>query len=160
MAEARGDYAWLSISATLLSGAAAAQAKLADIPQDLLSNPFGDGRERSKTIPWVAPTLEEAWLLAWFTRPSGRDPKKFEEKARNYLRTKMHQVSMPRGVVFACSEQTKELIDVYFDDHVGDLDPELAKLSQFLMPPIAFTGQINPARTVRAGSHKKSGKRR
>lgn len=157
---ARGDYGWLSISATLLSGSAAAQAKLAHIPQDLLSNPFGDGRERSQTIPWVAPTLEEAWLLAWFTRPAGRDPKKFEEKARNYLRTKMHQLSMPRGAVFVFSEQTKALVDVYFDDHVGDLDPELARLSDFLMPPTSFTGQINPAGKVRAGTRKKSGKRK
>ena len=157
---ARGDYAWLSISATLLSGAAAAQAKLAQIPQDLLSNPFGDGRERSQTIPWVAPTTDEGWLLAWFTLPVGRDKEAFEKKARNYLRAKMHQVAMPRGVVFVFSEQTKELYDVYFDDHVGDLDPELAKLSKFLMPPTAFTGQVNPAGKVRAGSRKKSRKRK
>jgi hypothetical protein len=156
--KARGDYAWLSISATLLSGAAAAQAKLAHIPQDLLSNPFGDGRERSQTIPWVAPTVEEGWLLAWFTMPPGRDPKAFEKKARDYLRVKMHQVTMSRGALFVFSEATKELFDVYFDDHTGDLDPELAELSKFLMPPTAFTGQLNPAGKVRPGSPKKGKK--
>ena len=158
--KARGDYAWLSISATLLSGSTAAQAKFARIPHDLLSNPFGDGRERSHTVPWVAPTVEEGWLLAWFTRPAGRDTQAFEKKARDYLRVKMHQVGMPRGVLFVFSEQTNELVDVYFDDYLGDLDPELAKLSRFLKPPTAFSGQVNPAGKVRAGTRKKSVQRK
>ena len=40
----RGDYAWLSIGATLLSGSTAFQEKLARIPGYLLDNPLDSGR--------------------------------------------------------------------------------------------------------------------
>jgi hypothetical protein len=118
----RGDYAWLSIGATLFSGASAAQARLACIPTDLLANPWGDGRERSMTIPFAS-DLEDGWLLVWMTRPTSRRPNEFEQRARDYLRAKKHQLSLPREVVFLYDEGTIELIDVIYDDHVCELEP-------------------------------------
>jgi hypothetical protein len=43
-------------------------------------------------------------------------------------------------VVFVYIETTKSLVDVYFDDHTGALDPELAELAKTLRPPEAFSG--------------------
>jgi hypothetical protein len=121
----RGDYAWLSIGATLLSGSTAFQEKLARIPSNLLDNPFDNGLERSVTIPFAS-SVEDGWVLAWITRPQGRKPQPFEQHARDYLRSKMHQLGLPRGVAFCFDETTRELTGVYFDDHVGELEPHLA----------------------------------
>jgi len=153
--QAMGTYGWLSTSATLLSGSDATQAKFARVPHDLLENPFGDGRRRSQTSPWPAPSVEEGWLLAWVTLPVAENVAAFEKDTREYLRMKMHQLGMPRGAVFVFSEATKDLVDFYFDDHIGPLDPALVEKSQFLMPPEAMTGQLHPDGKKRPGSRAK-----
>lgn len=147
----RSAYAWLSIGATLLSGSTESQKKLARIPRELLENPFGDGRQRSFTIP-VATSVEDGWLLVWVTRPPGRDSREFEQTTRDYLRLKMHQLGLPRGTAFCFDETTRELIGVYFDDHVGDLEPGLAAQSRSLLAPEQMTGWQPPGAKIRPGS--------
>jgi hypothetical protein len=151
--EERDDYAWLSIGATLLAGATEFQNKLARIPRELLDNPFGDGRQRSQTIPF-ATSPEDGWLLVYFTRPPERQPAKFERRVRDYLRLKKHQLNLHRGVAFCFDETTRELVGVYFDDHVGELEPELAEQLQFLKSPDEMTGWVPPHAKIRSGSKK------
>ena len=156
----RGTYGWLSTSATMLAGSEVAHAKFARIPIDLLNNPFGDGRKRSHTVPITAPTLDENWLLVWMTLPAGHNTAAFEKGARDYLRAKKHQVRSPRGVVFVYSETTKSLVDVYFDDHTGALDPDLAELAKTLRPPEAFSGWVHPDGKRRPGTKKSNNSRK
>jgi hypothetical protein len=129
----RGDYAWLSIGATLLAGATAFQEKMARLPTDLLRNPSSEGRERSVAVPFGS-SREEGWLLIWITRPPGRLADKFQQDTQDYLRVKMHQLLLPRGAVFVYDETTKELADVYFDDHKGELEPRLQARLRSLKP--------------------------
>jgi hypothetical protein len=129
----RGDYAWLSIGATLLAGSTAFQEKMARLPTDLLNNPSPGGRERSVAVPFGS-SREEGWLLIWITRPPGRQPDKFQQDTQDYLRVKMHQLLLPRGAVFVYDETTKKLADVYFDDHKGELEPRLHARLQSLRP--------------------------
>jgi hypothetical protein len=154
----RGDYAWLSIGATLLSGSTEFQEKLARIPGELLDNPFGDGRERSITIPFAS-SVEDGWLLAWITRPPGRKPRLFEQDTRDYLRSKMHQLGLRRGVAFCFDETTRELVGVYFDDHVGELEPSLAARLPSLKPPEDMTSRQPPYAKTRPGSKKQTQQR-
>jgi hypothetical protein len=147
----RGDYAWLSIGATLLSGSTAFQEKLARIPGELLDNPFGDGNQRSATISFAS-SVEEGWLLVWVTRPPGRNPSAFEQETRDYLRLKMHQLGLPRSTAFCFDETTRELIGVYFDDHVGGLEPSLATRLPSLKPPEQMTNWQPPSGKTRPGS--------
>jgi hypothetical protein len=155
----RGDYAWLSIGATLLSGSTEFQKKLARIPGELLDNPFGDGRQRSHTIPFPG-SVEDGWLLVWVTRPPGRDSSAFEQDTRDYLRLKKHQLGLPRGVAFCFDETTRELIGVYFDDHVGELEPGLAARSAFLKPPEQMTSWQPPGGKARPGSKHRTQQKR
>ena len=147
----RGDYAWLSISATLLSGSTAFQEKLARIPSNLLHNPFGNGLERSVTIPF-ANSVEDGWVLAWITRPQERESQPFEQHARDYLRSKMYQLGLPRGVAFCFDETTRELTGVYFDDHVGELEPHLAARLPSLRRPEDMTRWPPPGAKTRPSS--------
>jgi hypothetical protein len=155
----RGDYAWLSIGATLLSGSTAFQQKLARIPAELLDNPFGDGRQRSVTIPFPG-SVEDGWLLVWATRPPGRDSRAFEEDTRDYLRAKMHQLGLPRSVAFCFDETSRELIGVYFDDYVGELEPSLAARSLSLEPPERMASWLPPRGKTRAGPKQRTQQKR
>lgn len=155
----RADYAWLSIGATLLSGATTAQKKMARIPADLLNNPSDNGRERSVAMP-IARSLEDGWLLVWITRPPGQQPDRFEQTTREYLRSKMHQLSLPRGVAFAYDEITRTLAGVYFDDHIGELEPHLQERLASLKPAGSFDSHFPPqAKKPRAPSPRASSKK-
>ncbi|MGG6383412.1 hypothetical protein [Paenarthrobacter sp. NEAU-H11] len=132
--ESRRDYGWLSVGATLLAGSFEFQEKMAKIPSLLLSEPSSGRCERTAALPF-GNSLEEGWLLVWCTRPPGRPPASFERQMRDYLRAKMHQLGLPRGASFAYDETTGQLIDVFFDDHVGELEPRLqARLDQLRAP--------------------------
>ena len=158
----RGDYAWLSIGATLLSGSTAFQEKLARIPGELLDNPFGDGRQRSVTIPFPG-SVEDGWLLVWVTPPPGRDLSAFGQDTRDYLRAKIHQLGLPRGVEFCFDEATRKLIGVYFDDHIGELESNLAARVSSLEPPERMGSWQPPRGKIRPGSkqrtHQKTSKK-
>lgn len=151
----RGDYAWLSIGAMLLAGSTEFQEKLAHIPGELLDNPFSNGRQRSVAIP-VTGSAEDSWLLVWVTHPPGRDLRTFEQDTRGYLRAKMHQLGLPRGVAFCLDESTRELIGVYFDDHVGELESDLAERSLSLQPPEHMANWLPPRAKTRNGSKQRT----
>ncbi len=57
-------------------------------------------------------------------------------------------------------ETTKSLVDVYFDDHTGALDPELAELAKTLRPPEAFSGWVHPDGKRRPGTKKSNSSRK
>jgi hypothetical protein len=99
-----------------------------------------------------ASSIEDAWLLVWITRPPGRQPDAFERHTREYLRLKMHQLGFPRGVAFCFGETTRDLVGVYFDDHVGELDPGLAARLHFLKPPEQTASWQPPGGKTRPGS--------
>jgi hypothetical protein len=153
--EARGDYAWLSIGATLLEGSTEFQQKLARIPQDLLDHPSADGRQRSTTIPFTS-TAEGGWLLVWVTRPPGANSASFERDTKDYLRAKMHQLGLGRAVAFCFDESARELVAVYFDDHIGDLDPILEAKSRSLLPVERMTHFPPPGKRTRGGTKQRS----
>jgi hypothetical protein len=143
--EARRTPGWLSIGATLLGAATAAQHKMAKNARALLEHPSDEGLGRSITVPITGTTVrEEGWLLVWATLPAGTDAADEEQRLRGYLRAKKHQLSLPRGVVFLYSETTRELVDAIFDDHVGPLSPELAESLRFLHPPNALANRPHP----------------
>jgi hypothetical protein len=152
---ARGVYAWLSIGATLLEGSTEFQHKLAGVPRELLDNPFGDGRQRSVAIAFPG-SGEDGWLLVWVTRPQGRDPDSFERDTKDYLRVKQHQLGFPRAVAFSFDETTRELIGVYFDDHVGELEPRLEARLRSLEPPERMSHRVPPQAKTRPGSKQRS----
>lgn len=150
----RGDYAWLSIGATLLSGSAASQAQMARIPADLLRNPFAGGRRRRMhTIPMPQSSdRTDGWLVVWMTRPARFTPGAAEQDARDYLRVKKHQWGLPRGVVVEYSELTGELVGVWFDDHTGELDAALAAKAKALQPADSWVSRQHPKAKKRSGS--------
>ncbi|WP_370208044.1 hypothetical protein [Aeromicrobium sp.] len=150
----RGDYAWLSTSATLLSGSAAAQAQMARIPVDLLRNPFAGGRRRRMHAVPMPQTSDRAdgWLIVWMTRPPQFVPEAAEQDARDYLRMKKHQWGLPRGVVLEYSELTGELVGVWFDDHTGELDDALRAKAKALQPADAWVSRQHPKAKKRSGS--------
>jgi hypothetical protein len=143
----------------LLEGSTEFQRRLARIPRELLDNPFGDGHQRSVTVPF--PGLSgDGWTLVWVTRPQGRDPDSFERDTRDYLRTKMHQLGLPRGAVFCFDASTRELVVVYFDGHVGELEPGLAARPRFLEPLERMTNWLPPRMKTRAGSKQRPQQKR
>lgn len=76
----------------------------------------------------------------------------FEQDTRDYLRAKMHQLGLPRGIAFCFDETTRELIGVYFDDHVGELEPNLAARLSSLEPPEHMTSWQSLRGKTRRGS--------
>lgn len=122
--ESHRYYGWLSIGATLLSASAEFQKKMASLPAFLRADPAIGQKERTVAIPF-GHSLEEGWLLIWCTRLHERNFARFEEETREYLRVKKHQLGFPRGAAFVYDLQTNELADVFFDDHIGDLEPKL-----------------------------------
>ena len=90
------------------------------------------------------PDRSAAWLMVWATQPAGSELAAEEGRCRGYLRTKKHQMGIPRGVVFHYGAQSGDLVGVYYDGHTGDLSDELsAKLGE-LRPPTEFRGPLHP----------------
>ena len=50
----------------------------------------------------------------------------------------MHQLGLRRSVAFVYDEATGQLIDVYYDDHVGELEPRLQSRLDQLRAPTDF----------------------
>jgi hypothetical protein len=155
----RGDHAWLSIGATLISGSSAAQSKLSRIPHELLDNPFGDGRGRSYAIPF-ATSRSYGWLLVWATRPPTEPHVVFESRMRDYLRAKKHQTGLVPGVAFCYDETTRELFDVYYDGHIGELEPELAARARLALRPAGDMDSWPHPATKGRSANKRVGRRR
>lgn len=138
-------YGWLSIGATLLEAATPTQHKMARTADELLTRAVETGSPRSLTMPITTTTIPaDGWLLVWATFPAGEDPATFERKMRDYIRTKKHQLSLPRGAVFLYDEPTRELIGVYFDDHIGPLSADLSARLGSLRPATALRNRLPP----------------
>jgi len=145
----RGDYGWLSIGATLLSGSTKTQADWARTPARLLSNPRSDGRETTLTMPFGA-TREDAWLLVWATQPLSANPALLLERMGSYLRAKKYQLGLRRGCVFVFDEGSKELSHVLFDDTLPEPDPEMDEAIKSLIPVDKMPRLVPPKAKKRA----------
>ncbi|WP_149183457.1 preprotein translocase subunit SecA [Streptomyces sp. TRM49041] len=143
--QSRNVASWLSIGATLLSGATSTQHQFARNGDDLLRNPSPSGSGRSLTVP-VTGCVEsvEGWVFVWATRPAGVDPSSEEKRLRVYLRAKKHQLGIPRGVIFLYDEPTRNLVEVYYDGHIGPPDAETTEALGYLRPASALHGRLHP----------------
>lgn len=130
---ASGTFAWLSIGATLLSGATAAQENMARIPRDLLNNPFDNGRGRSMTVP-IVDVRGDGWLLAWITRPPSRSFDDFASEMSIYIQAKAHQLGMRRAAAFLYDEATGALARTLYESHLGEPTPEVLAAIEMLRP--------------------------
>jgi hypothetical protein len=140
----RRDFGWLSIGATLLSGATKTQADMARHPAELLNNPDPLGRERSMAVP-IGSTKEDAWLLVWITRPRARAFQHAEKHARSYVHAKKYQLGILRGVALQYSEETRQLEGVFYEGALNDPDPELdEKIKRMLVPPDRMPHRVPP----------------
>lgn len=100
---------------------------------------------------------ENGWLLVWMTRPVHQPLDEFNQEAHDYLRAKKHQMSLPRGVAFLYDEETKELIDVVYDGHAGELDDRLRERVAQLQPADRLDKLATRNRNRRAGTrHRRS----
>ncbi|WAU78411.1 preprotein translocase subunit SecA (plasmid) [Streptomyces sp. Qhu-G9] len=141
--QSRNVTGWLSIGATLLSGATDVQRKFARHGDELLDNPSPKGR--SLTVPLTASVdPAEGWLFVWATRPAGADPDETDRRLRDYLRAKKHQLGLPRGVVFLYDQPTRELLDICYEGHTGPLDAALTASLSSLRPPSELHRSIHP----------------
>lgn len=157
--QTRGVTGWLSIGATLLSGATSTQDQFARNADDLLANPSPDGIGRSLTVPITASVdPAEGWLFVWATRPAIEDPAGAERRLRAYLRAKKYQLGIPRGVVFLYDEPTQDLIGVYYDGHIGPLDAEIRATFKSLRPASDLKGRLHPNAKRPQNSTKKARK--
>ncbi|MFZ3547812.1 preprotein translocase subunit SecA [Streptomyces sp. 4.24] len=141
----RNVTGWLSIGATLLSGATSIQHQFARNGEDLLDNPSPSRRGRSLAVPITASVdPAEGWLFVWATRPAGADPAGAGQHVRTYLRAKKHQLGIPRGVAFLYDEPTRDLAEAYYDGHIGPLDTGLTEALRYLRPASDLQNRLHP----------------
>lgn len=152
-------FAWLSIGATLLSGAAATQEKMARIPRDLLKHPFGDGRGRSMTMP-IVDVRGNGWTLAWITRPPTRDIDDYAEEMRTYIQAKSRQWGMKRAAAFLYDEATGALAQTLYEAPLGEPTPEVSAAMARLQPAGAMSAPLPPKAKVRGESRSASKRKR
>lgn len=143
-------FAWLSVGATLLSGATPAQERMARIPRDLMKNPFGDGRGRSMTMP-IADVRGDGWLLAWITRPPTKDFDDFANEMSIYIQAKSHQLGMRRAAAFLYDEATGALARTLYESHLGEPTPAVLAAMGKLRPADAWSATPPPKAKARAG---------
>lgn len=112
-------------------------------PATLLKNPDPLGREHSVTVP-IGSTKENAWLLAWITRPRARSFKDAEEHVRSYIHAKKYQLGITRAVALQYSEETHRLEGVFYEGARLEADPELDEKINMLMPPDQMPHRLRP----------------
>lgn len=157
-------FGWLSIGATLLSGAMATQERMARIPRELLGNPFEDGRGRSMTMP-IVDVRGDGWVLAWITRPPTKDVDEFAHEMRTYVQAKAHQWGMLRAAAFLYDEATHALYRTLYESHLDDMTPEVEAALAKLRPADALSAPLPPKAKDRtrgrsATKRKRTGDRR
>lgn len=162
--KASRTFAWLSIGATLLSGATTTQKRMARIPRELLGNPFEDGRGRSMTIP-VVDVRGDAWVLAWITRPPTKDADEFAHEMSTYIQAKACQWGMRRAAAFLYDEATHALYRTLYESRLDDTTPEVEAALAKLQPADALSAPLPPkakghTRSRSATKRKRKGGRR
>lgn len=155
--KANRAFGWLSIGATLLSGAKTTQEQMVRIPRDLLENPFRDGRGRSVTIP-IVDVRGDGWILAWITRPPTKDFEEFVHEMSTYIQAKAHQWGMRRATAFLYDETTHALVYTLYESHLGDLKPEVEAALSKLRPVDALSAP-HPPKTKGRARNRSSAKR-
>ena len=141
----RGEFGWLSIGATLLECSTTLQHKIVRQRNQLLGAPTGHGDCRSWAMPLIGDADPSAsWLTLWATRSVDGDPANEEQASRDYLRTKKHQLGIPRGVAFLYDEGTRDLVGAFYDGHIGELAADLSEKLKSLRPATAFRGPLHP----------------
>jgi hypothetical protein len=147
----RRVYGWLSIGATLLSCSTATQKQMARQADDLLDNPrTGGGRQLAMPVTHSV-RRADGWLLVWATRSPHEDLPTVRAKVAAYLQVKMHQLGIPRGALFLYDETSRELVDVIYDAHAGELPEHLQPMLGFLRSPSAMASARIPPKARRAG---------
>lgn len=141
----RGTFGALSIGATLLGGSTAFQKQMATQANMLLDNPH-PGRSRQVAVPITQVTdVTGAWLFIWATHPTGSvDLATTAREQERYLRLKKHQLGMPRGALFVYDQDTRSLVHVAYDGHLGELPDDLKPLLSRLRPPAAMQQRLPP----------------
>jgi hypothetical protein len=157
--EERGDFAWLSTGATLLSGATEFQQHIARIPRYLLDNPKPGSNGRSLAIP-LATTEKDGWLLVWMTRPAARKPDEFRDFVLSYLQAKKYQLALPRSVGFVYDQATRTLDDVIYDAYDGDLSSEVQQRVDQLLPADMFNASLEALATSKVTRSRNKSTRR
>ena len=151
-------FAWLSIGATLLSGAKTTQEQMVRIPRNLLNNPFEDGRGRSMAMP-IVDARGDSWVLAWITRPPTKDFEEFVHEMSTYIQAKAHQWGMRRATAFLYDETTHALVYTLYESHLGDLKPEVEAALSKLRPVDALSAP-QPPKTKGRARNRSSAKRK
>ncbi|MEU7144709.1 hypothetical protein ABZ942_35055 [Nocardia sp. NPDC046473] len=129
----RGDYGWLSVGATLLSGSTKSQDYQSRIAKQLLDQPDPLGRERSMTVP-IGSTKKNAWVMVWMTRPRSRSLEQATNHLTSYLRVKKYQWGLNRGVGFLFDQHDRALSAVVYNGDRLSPDPELDEQVTQLYP--------------------------
>ncbi|GEB94439.1 hypothetical protein GCM10009724_09120 [Microbacterium lacticum] len=109
--QTRGDTAWLSTGATLLSANAATQDAMARIPGQLRRSSSTPEQERSRTIA-LGSDQREGWLFVWATRTAGSDPDTSTSSLRRYLQAKKYHLGLHRGTALVYDQATRILVDL------------------------------------------------
>jgi hypothetical protein len=147
----RRVYGWLSVSATLLSCSTATQKQMARQAADLLDNPrTGGGRQLAMPVSHSV-RRADGWLLVWATRAPHEDLPTVRGKMAAYLQVKMHQLGIPRGALFLYDETSRELVDVIYDAHTGELPEHLQPMLGLLRSPSAMASARIPPKARGAG---------
>ncbi|MCD5348107.1 hypothetical protein [Agromyces sp. S2-1-8] len=138
----QGTYGAYSIAASLLSGDARAQRRMARHGVDVSRASDGGSMERTITTPLL--TLDDGgWILVWATCPAGRDREKWEVEKRKYLRAKGHQLGVARSALFAFDGATGEMFGAYYEA----IPDELTESEQ------AVAARLQPATAMQSTEH-------
>lgn len=150
-----GNFGWLSIGATLISGETKAQRKILRIPSRLLRATRADGKEHSQGIS-LGTNLSNAWLIVWITRPADVEYSEAIRSAGQYLKVKKYQLRFNRGAALVYDEATNNLLEVIYDGTPFQSDPAMESATQGLFP----TDRASTATPRRPGPSKKSRRRK
>jgi hypothetical protein len=90
---------------------------------------------------------QDGWLLVWSTHPTGcTDLATTIAEQERYLRLKKHQLGLPRGALFLFDQGSRELVQISYDGHVGELPDELKPMLKLLRPPEAWQSRPPPTK--------------
>ncbi|MCJ1685348.1 hypothetical protein [Rathayibacter sp. VKM Ac-2928] len=152
----RGDYGWLSLGATFISGSTKMQADWPRRLKRLLDEPTGSPRR------WTTPfgtTADNAWLLVLCTRPEGVDLADVVDETRTYLKAKKYQLQLRRGAVLIYDETTERLVEVVYDGTLPTPDSQMDEEVKRLLPIEKFASAPPPARRGQRTQPKRKNRR-
>jgi hypothetical protein len=132
--QARGDVAWCSIGATLLSGSTRTQQEWMDTPKDLIKRARVDSHGHSVTRPYGS-NRTDAWVQVWAVEDSSTP--EFESAIahlKDYIRAKKYQLGFSRAMALVFDSHSGELHTVLYDGSPLIADEYLEGLVAKLFP--------------------------